>query len=539
MILTFFLIRSLPGDPVLALLPEGPFDPILYAQIYNELGFDQPLFAQFFRYIAELFTGNFRVSGSINRGQPVVELFALRIPDSFGFTIFPILFGLVAGIFLGVVSVRVRFKLIKLLFQILVILGISMPMFFVGMWFQYTLAFQMGIFPPIGDPFLPSAIIFLLTLFLTLRQVRSNFLKKSEEKHILSNSLHLIFNFGILFMSIILLEVIFGLNGFFSLIIYALQDYWIYRAFGFILILLTAFLLFLFNMTYTFYNYFLGERQSQIFAKVFGRTEQMVEENTRYAFNSEQKFKNYAIDRLLSPLTIIGLGIVVFSVIVAIFPQILTSSTIQEALGIYSGAWSPPSSTHPLGQTLFGRDVLALLAYGISTSIIVCIISVSIGMAIGTQFGYLAKVHKYVKAAVLGFMVILFFIPSFFLILSLWGFLGKIGLLAMFMIPGVTLLISRGDYSLKTSAKKLVTYFPLFMAFNILIFEAINFLGYCDPSLIFLGDNISRARLHLYDAPWASLWSGLALFVIVIGLISLHYGLKEPIPIPVPITKRI
>jgi len=45
----------------------------------------------------------------------------------------------------------------------------------------------------------------------------------------------------------------------------------------------------------------------------------------------------------------------------------------------------------------------------------------------------------------------------------------------MFTIPGATLLFSRGNYSLAASVKKLVAYFPLFMAFNILLFEAVAF----------------------------------------------------------------
>ena len=543
LIVSFLLSRLLPGDPVLAYLPPS-FSPAQYNLMVQILGFDKPIIAQFFRYLAELISGDFGISGSINKGQPITLLILPRILNTIEFTIFPIVLGLVAGILLGMLSVRVRYKLIKLVFQILIILGISMPLFFIGMWFQYTLAFQLGLFPAVGDPFLPSTIIFLLTLSLTLRQVRSNYLKKSEEKHILSNSLHIFFNFGIIITSIILLEVIFNLNGFFSLAFFALQDYWIYRAFVYILIMLSSIILFLSSGVYLLYNYFSGERQSKIFAKIFGRTEQMVEEGARYSVSSKQKFKHYAINRLLSPLAIIGLVIVIFFIILAIFPQILTPLTIQETLGVYIGSWNSPSPTHPLGQAKFGRDVLALLAYGISTSILVCIVSVIIGMVIGAQFGYLAKVHRYIKGMVLGFMVILFVIPSIFMILTFVGILGRsviitMSIMTMFTIPGATLLFSRGNYSLAASVKKLVAYFPLFMAFNILLFEAVAFLGYGDYTIIQLGDNINQARMHLYDAPWASLPSGLALYAIVIGFITLHYGLKEPIPIPLPITKRL
>ena len=314
------------------------------------------------------------------------------------------------------------------------------------------------------------------------------------------------------------------------------NDYWLYRVCVFILFLFPVTILFLSNIVYTIYNYFSEESQSKIFTKYFGRTEQMVEESARYDFNTEQTFKDFTLYRLKSPLTIIGLGIVMFTIIVAIFPQVLTPLTLQQAMGIYPGAWDPPSATHPLGQTYFGRDVLGLLAYGVSTSIKVCILSVLIGIAIGLLFGYLSKVHRWVKGFVLGLMVILFIVPSIIVILIFVGILGCnisviISIMAMYMIPGVTLLISKGNYSFKLTTKKVIAYFPLFMAFSILLFEAIGFLGFYDPLLVQLGDSISTARLHLYDATWASFWPSLALYVLVIGFITLHYGLKEPIPI--------
>jgi len=539
LVLSFVFSRLFPGDPVLPFLPPG-FTQAEYLAMIRQLGLDQPIIVQFFRYLFDFFTGNLGVLSSLAPGIPVIEILTERIPASIEFTILPIVSGLFAGILLGILSVKVRYRLIKLLIQILTISVISMPIFVVGIWSQYTFAFQMGIFPAIGDPSLPSGILFLVTFFLTTRQVRSNYLKKSEEKHILSNSLQIIFNISILIASIFLLEVTFGIHGFFELFIISINtwDYYLFRACLFILIALTVFVLFLSNIVYTIYNYFSEERQSKIFTTYIGRNEQVVEESARYGFNSDQTFKDFTIYRLKSPLTIIGLAIVVFTIIIAIVPQVLTPFSMQEALGVYPGAYSPPSATHPLGQTTFGRDVLALLVYGVSTSIKVCILPVLIGIAIGLNFGYLSKVHRWVKWVVLGVMVIIFIIPSVIVILIIQGnFLlgGNItmimSIMTLYMIPWVTLLISRGNYSYKLTAKKLIAYFPLFMAINIMLFEAIGFLGFSDPLIIQLGDSISRARPSVFFAPWASLWPGLALYILMIGFFTLHYGLKEPIPI--------
>ncbi|GAI81190.1 unnamed protein product [marine sediment metagenome] len=127
------------------------------------------------------------------------------------------------------------------------------------------------------------------------------------------------------------------------------------------------------------------KNQSQIFTKIFGRSERMIEEGAQYTIDSDQKFKDFIVYRLKSPLTIIGIAVVIFTTIVAVFPQILTSLTLEQAMNINPGSWDPPSATHPLGQTKFGRDVLALLAYGVSTSMRVCILPVLIGIAIGIE----------------------------------------------------------------------------------------------------------------------------------------------------------
>jgi len=537
LVLSFLFGKLLPGDPVLAYLPKS-FTEAEYMAKFRQLGLDKPVIVQFFRYVFDLFTGNLGLTGSISPGTPVFDLLIPRILTSLGFTVLPIVLGLIAGILLGTLSVKVRYKLVKVFIQILIILGISMPMFFIGLWLQYVLAFQLGL-PVFGKPFLPACILFVLTLFLKTRQVRSNYLRKSEEKHILSNNLQIIMNLSVLITSIFLLEAMFNLNGFFDLFLYAIfsNEYLLFRVCVFILILLIVIILFLSNIVYTIYNFISEESQSPIFTKYLGKSERMVEEGARYSINSDQKFKDFILYRLKAPLTIIGIAMVVFTTIVAAFPQILTPFTLEEAIGVYLGSWDPPSATHLLGTTKFGRDVLALLAYGVSTSMRVCILPVLIGIAIGILFGYLSKVHKWVKGLVLGFMIVLFIIPSALLIIISVNMLGTnilviMTIMAMYVIPWVTLIISKGNYSLKLTAKKLIVYFPLFMAFNILLFEAIGFLGFSDYLLAEqLGTNVSVARAHLPTAPWASFWPNLAIYASVGGFLTLHYGLKEPIPI--------
>ena len=90
---------------------------------------------------------------------------------------------------------------------------------------------------------------------------------------------------------------------------------------------------------------------------------------------------HYLLGRLKSPFTIIGLLIVIFLIVVSIFPQILTPYSFNDALGVYPDAWAPPSLDHPLGQTKFGRDVLVRIIYGIADSLTFSTLTVLIGIA--------------------------------------------------------------------------------------------------------------------------------------------------------------
>lgn len=542
LVVVFAFSKFIPGDPVVAYLPEGIIDWIVYEQVKQQLGLNDPILFQFFRYLGDLFTGNLGKSFSISRGQPVFELFVERIPISTVFPLLPLVLGLIAGIFLGILSIKVRKRFVKLLIQIFVVLGISLPMLFIGFWFQYTLAFQMGLFPTNGDLFLPSCILFILTLFLSTRQVRSNYLKLPEEKSIWSNSIHILFYISILVPSIAILEIIFNLTGFFELLFTALRfgDYWTLKSGITVLVLLIIFILLLLNLAYTIYNFILEKGKSRAFTNFFGRSEQIAEESARYSLNPSKKFTEFTIYRLKSPLTILGLVIVIFMVIITFFPQIFTPLSLQEALGIYPGAFEPPSSSHPLGTTMFGRDVLALLVYGVSASFRVSLLTVSIGLGIGTLIGYISKIHRFVKELILGLTVILFIVPSVFMvIISVVISMGIIGIaeemvfgvLAAYVVPGIVLVISKGNYSLKLTVKKLITYMPLYLGVNVLIFEAVGFLGFGSFSGISLGRSIANARIQLFTAPWATLWPGRGIFILLLGFFSLHYGLKEPIPI--------
>ncbi len=150
MTLTFILSRFMPGDPVLAYIGEGRFSLPYYLRLKQELGLNDPLIIQYFRYLGDVLVGNWGYSQSIARGMPVWELIMLKLPRTADLAIFSIIIAAVLGIKAGVVSATHRNKARDTIFRGISLVGVAVPVFFLGMLLQYLLAITTHIFPATG-----------------------------------------------------------------------------------------------------------------------------------------------------------------------------------------------------------------------------------------------------------------------------------------------------------------------------------------------------------------------------------------------------
>jgi ABC-type dipeptide/oligopeptide/nickel transport system permease component len=149
MTLTFILSRLLPGDPVLAYLPER-FTQQQYHEAYHNLGLDQPLILQYFNYLVQLFTGDWGVSLSVAKGIPVWDIIMISLPRTVDLSIMSIIIAAFVGIKTGVISATHRNKFQDTFFRGLSLIGVAIPVFFLGMLLQYTLGYLIPIFPTTG-----------------------------------------------------------------------------------------------------------------------------------------------------------------------------------------------------------------------------------------------------------------------------------------------------------------------------------------------------------------------------------------------------
>jgi len=149
MTLTFVLSRFMPGDPVRAYLPER-YNPAMYAQMKELLGLNKPIIVQYGIYLEQLFTGNWGYSVSIAQGKPVWDLIMVSLPRTVDLSLFSIVIAGFVGIKTGIISATHRNKFRDTFFRGISLVGVAIPVFFLGMILQYTVGYLVPIFPTTG-----------------------------------------------------------------------------------------------------------------------------------------------------------------------------------------------------------------------------------------------------------------------------------------------------------------------------------------------------------------------------------------------------
>ena len=536
-IVVFMIMLSGGFDPVVAYLPSS-YTPSEYNTMKELLGFNDPLIFQFFRFVIQMFNPIWWGNTIMVPGMPATEIVIPSISESLSFTVLPIILGTGLGLLFGLLSTKLKDKILKLLFHIAIVLLISVPAIYLAFWNQLILGAAFDLFPTTGDPILPSMVLFYITTALMAIFFRSNFIERRQKHYLPSNALKFCLIINVIFTTSIILELIFNIHGLGRTLFEAImaQDYYVLRAILVLMLFLSIVPQIFVNLGFTFYSFITEDFEPEPLMKLVESKDSLSAEIIRSDNNFGSNLKEAFIMRLKSPLTILGLIIVGFVVLVAIFPTILTPFSYEQANDVGMGSWDPPSPEHPLGQTHLGRDVLARLVYGIRTTLVIGIISSLIGLLGGLILGFVAQLHRFVKAVILAGVTFGFLLPTFVIVIALMSGQAIDALvmtifIGIFLIPAFTLVFCKTEYKLRELIVTCITYLPLIMIFTVLFIETLSFVGFSDLMLIHLGADISTGRSYLFVAYWASLYPALTLNILGIGFFSLYYGLREPIVI--------
>jgi peptide/nickel transport system permease protein len=135
--LVFALARLIPGDPCRAVLGERATEATCNA-FAERNGLDQPIPVQFGIYLGQVLTGDLGESLKISR--PVGELLIDRLPTTVELTLFAMFLAVIIGIPLGLLSAVKRNSGADVGTMIFANLGVSMPVFVLGLLLAYLFA---------------------------------------------------------------------------------------------------------------------------------------------------------------------------------------------------------------------------------------------------------------------------------------------------------------------------------------------------------------------------------------------------------------
>ncbi|HET7703394.1 MAG TPA: ABC transporter permease [Candidatus Limnocylindrales bacterium] len=135
--LVFVLARVVPGDPCRAVLGERATDAVCDAFIVR-YGLDQPIPVQFGIYLGQLAQGD--LGTSIKHSRPVTQLLIERLPTTVELSVLALIFAIVIGVPLGIASAIRRNSPIDVGAMVTANLGVSMPVFVLGLFLQFIFA---------------------------------------------------------------------------------------------------------------------------------------------------------------------------------------------------------------------------------------------------------------------------------------------------------------------------------------------------------------------------------------------------------------
>lgn len=148
-VLLFGWLHSLPGGPVDAILGERA-TPASRAALRKTLGLDQSLPVQYWHFLDNAIHGRFGTSTQVQAGTDAMHLFLQRLPATVELSILAIFIALVTAIPLGYVAAKRHGGVLDTSSVILSLIGVAIPVFFLGFVLKYFFAIELNWLPVAG-----------------------------------------------------------------------------------------------------------------------------------------------------------------------------------------------------------------------------------------------------------------------------------------------------------------------------------------------------------------------------------------------------
>ena len=143
----FLIISLIPGDPATAILGSYA-TPENVENLNRQLGLDKPFFQRYLIWVVNILKGDFGTSYSLNR--PVIDEVLERFQATLILSGSSFLICSIIGIFFGIISSALQYSLFDKIITFSVILGISIPSFFLGMMMILLFTVELKLLPASG-----------------------------------------------------------------------------------------------------------------------------------------------------------------------------------------------------------------------------------------------------------------------------------------------------------------------------------------------------------------------------------------------------
>jgi len=147
-LLIFLFMKAVPGDPVLSILGENLTTSEQYAEVREALGLDLPWYEQYFDWIWGAVQGDFGLS--IITQEPILPLIVEKLKATIELAFFAVLFGTVFGVIVGAVAALKRNTFFDTVATVVSLIGISIPVFWLGILLIVIFAVKLGMAPTGG-----------------------------------------------------------------------------------------------------------------------------------------------------------------------------------------------------------------------------------------------------------------------------------------------------------------------------------------------------------------------------------------------------
>ncbi|HSI98910.1 MAG TPA: ABC transporter permease [Patescibacteria group bacterium] len=259
-----------------------------------------------------------------------------------------------------------------------------------------------------------------------------------------------------------------------------------------------------------------------------------------------------------SPSAIVGLVIITFFVVVAIFAPFI--APYDPTRGDLGSSYLPPGPEHWFGTNIQGQDVFSRIVFGSRLTLGIAVLSVTIGVTIGALLGAVAGFFRgWIDATIMRFVDIMLSIPGLLFAIAIVSWLGRgvvqIAIaIAIVNIPifarilrGSLLALREADYviaaksvgvsgpalllrhMLPNAIGPLIVQATLALATAVVDAAALGFLGLGppDPRTPEWGSMLSDTYRYLTDAAYLAFFPGIAIVLAVLGFNLLGDGLRE------------